>query len=171
MPVSPKFAYALFAAVILFSPVFVYPPQPLAADPDRNLGEILSSAESLFQAMRAQNYPAIWAGLTAESRKTIADEAGKAIAGSTGRKIEEADLRQEFEKGGPIASGYWIGFLTRFHPDSVLEESRWEPGTIEKDRAEILITHKSSSKPAQLKLFREGDSWKVGLVETFWGRK
>lgn len=161
-----------FLAAVLFSPLTaIYLPPAFAGDPDKKLGEILSSAESVFQAMREKNYPAIWAGLSAESRKTITGEAGRAIAKSTGKEIPDAELRQEFEKGGPIAGGYWTGFLTRFNPETVLEQSRWEPGTIENDRAEILLTHKSSDKPAVLKLFREGGGWKVGLVETFWGRK
>ncbi len=76
-----------------------------------------------------------------------------------------------FEAGGPIARGYWNGFLVQFNPDIALEQSRWERGKIAGDRAEITITYKTAEKPALLKLFRENGRWKAGLVETFWGRK
>ena len=41
---------------------------------------------------------------------------------------------------------------------------------MEKDRAEILLTHHGATHPATLKMFREDGDWKVGLVETFWSR-
>ena len=55
-----------------------------------------------------------------------------------------------------------------FDPDDALERSRWEMGTVEEDRAEVLITHRGADRPAVLRMFREGGRWKVGLVETFW---
>jgi len=143
----------------------------LADEPDRELGDILSSAESFFKIMRARDYPGIWDALTSASQRTILDEARKAIARSGGKEIPLDGLRKDFESGGPIARGYWSGFLAHFNPDIVLEQSRWEQGKIAGDRAEILITYKTAEKPALLKLFRENGQWKAGLVETFWGRK
>ncbi|MBP2684153.1 MAG: putative cytosolic protein, partial [Deltaproteobacteria bacterium] len=55
-------------------------------------------------------------------------------------------------------------------PDIALEHSRWEIGSVGKDRAEILLTHHGADHPARLQLFREDGGWKVGLVETFWSR-
>ena len=143
----------------------------LADDTDRELGDILASAESLFKTMRARDYPGIWDVLTSTSQKTILDETGKAIARSGGKEIPLDGLRKDFEAGGPIARGYWSGFLANFNPDIALEQSRWERGKIAGDRAEIPITYKTAEKPALLKLFRENGRWKAGLVETFWGRK
>jgi hypothetical protein len=160
-----------YAALILALLIAVSHAGLYAGTPDNALEEILSSAESLFKAMRGKNHPAIWAGLSTASRKTILDETRKAIVTSTGKEVPEEELLRDFEDGGPVARGYWIGFLSHFDPNLVLEQSRWEPGKIVGDRAEILLTHKGSEKPALLKLFREEGRWKAGLVETFWGRK
>ncbi len=149
---------------------FAVPPA-FAADPDKTLGEILFSAESLFHALKERNYPGIWESLTRASRNTIVDDTHKEVARSGGREIPKEDLRKDFSQGGPIAKGYWNGFLEHFDPDLALEQSKWEKGSIGKDRAEILITYRKSEKPAQLKLYREDGGWKVGLVETFWTRE
>lgn len=146
-------------------------PAALAGDLDKTLGDILSSAESCFIAMKNNDYRGIWGTISAASRKTIVDETRKSIARSGGKEIPEEEVRRDFAEGGPIARGYWIGFLEHFNPDLALEQSRWEKGSIGRDRAEILITFKSAEKPAIVKLYREEGSWKVGLVETFWGRK
>jgi hypothetical protein len=72
--------------------------------------------------------------------------------------------------GGGIARDYWDAFLRRFDPDIALEQSRWEIGSVGKDRAEILLTHHGADRPARLKMFLEAGGWKAGLVETFWSR-
>ena len=79
-------------------------------------------------------------------------------------------VRRDFVAGGPIARDYWDAFLRRFDPDAALEHSRWEIGSVGKDRAEILLTHQGADHPATLKMFREDGGWKAGLVETFWSR-
>ncbi|MBI5343521.1 MAG: hypothetical protein HZB63_09485 [Deltaproteobacteria bacterium] len=150
--------------------IFFCPPA-LADGPDKSLADILSSAESLFKAMQAKNYTSVWAGLSAASRNTIIEETRKEIArNGAGKTASMEEVRRDFAEGGPIARGYWIGFMTHFDPGLVLEQSRWEMGKIAGDRAEILITYKTAEKPALLKLFRENGGWKVGLVETFWGK-
>ena len=61
----------------------------LADDPDKTLGDILSSAESMFKAMQVKNYGAIWNLLTATTRSTIIDDTGKAIAKAGGKEISK----------------------------------------------------------------------------------
>jgi hypothetical protein len=79
-------------------------------------------------------------------------------------------VRGDFVAGGPIARDYWDAFLRRFDPDAALEHSRWGIGSVGKERAEILLTHRGADHPATLKMFLETGGWKVGLVETFWAR-
>jgi hypothetical protein len=139
---------------------------------------ILASAESLFQSMKARDYPAIFAGLSAKSRETIVTETLTALAAAgpplhapaTAPSPDLKSVRDDFVAGGPIARDYWDAFLRRFDPDGALEHSRWEIGSVGKDRAEILLTHHGADHPAKLKMFREDGGWKVGLVETFWSR-
>ena len=149
---------------------------------------ILARAESLFQSMKARDYPAIFAALSAKSRETIVSETTSALAAAAKRaspgtpaaagapsapaKIPAPGpeaVRSDFVAGGPIARDYWNAFLRRFDPDAALEHSRWEIGSVGNDRAEILLTHHGADRPATLKMFREDSRWKVGLVETFWG--
>ena len=149
---------------------------------------ILARAESLFQSMKARDYPAIFAALSAKSRETIVSETTSALAATAKRaspgtpaagapsataKIPAPGpeaIRSDFIAGGPIARDYWNAFLRRFDPDAALEHSRWEIGSVGNDRAEILLTHHGADRPATLEMFREVGVWKVGLVETFWSR-
>jgi len=150
---------------------------------------ILDRAESLFQSMKARDYPAIFAALSAKSRETIVAETASALAAiskqappgkptaadapSTPAKNPAPDpdaVRADFVVGGPIARDYWDAFLRRFDPDAALEHSRWEIGSVGKDQAEILLTHHGAEHPATLRMVLEDGEWKVGLVETFWSR-
>lgn len=150
---------------------------------------ILDRAESLFRSMKARDYRAIFAALSARSQETIVAETTSALAtaakqarrgGATAAETPSAlardpapgleVVRSDFIAGGPIARDYWDAFLSRFDPDAALEHSRWEIGPVGKDRAEILLTHQGAERPAVLKMFLEADGWKAGLVETFWSR-
>jgi len=118
--------------------------------------------------MKTGDYPAVWNLLTAKSRDTIVADTDEAIRKAGGSVIPKDQLREDFARCGTTCRQYWEGFLRRFDPDDALERSRWEMGTVEGDRAEVLITHRGADRPAVLRMFREGASWKVGLVETFW---
>jgi len=150
---------------------------------------ILARAESLFQSMKNRDYSAIFAALSAKSREKIVAETSSALtaaARQTPKGTQTAaeaphassknpppgpeEVRSDFIAGGPIARDYWDAFLRRFDPDAALEHSRWEIGSVGKDRAEILLTHHGADHPATLKMFREDGDWKAGLVETFWSR-
>lgn len=138
--------------------------------------------------MKARDYRAIFAALSAKSRETIVAETSSALAAAkqpragkpTSTETPSAlardpapgleGIRSDFVAGGPLAREYWDAFLSRFDPDAALEQSRWEIGSVGKDRAEILLTHQGSERPAVLKMFLEAGGWKVGLVETFWSR-
>jgi hypothetical protein len=171
--------------------VLALSPPARAASPEDHpaVPAILDRAESLFLSMKARDYPAIFAALSAKSRETIVAETSSALAAaakqappgkptvadapSTSAKIPAPDpdvVRRDFVAGGPIARDYWDAFLRRFDPDAALEHSRWEIGSVGKDRAEILLTHYGADHPATLKMFLEDGGWKAGLVETFWSR-
>jgi len=141
-----------------------------AASPedDPAVPAILARAESLFLSMKSRDYPAIFSALSAKSRETIVAETSSALARDPAPGPEA--VRGDFVAGGPIARDYWDAFLRRFDPDAALEHSRWEIGSVGKDRAEILLTHHGADRPATLKMFREDGDWKAGLVETFWSR-
>jgi hypothetical protein len=150
-----------FLVVLLCLPARAASPQDDPAVP-----AILARAESLFQSMKSRDYPAVFAALSAKSRGRIVAETSSALARDPAPGPEA--IRSDFVAGGPIARDYWDAFLRRFDPDDALEHSRWEIGSVEKDRAEILLTHHGADHPAKLKMFREDSGWKVGLVETFW---
>jgi hypothetical protein len=118
--------------------------------------------------MKRRDYPAIFAALSAKSRETIVADTSSVLAKTP--PPDPGAVRGDFVAGGPIARDYWDAFLRRFDPDAALEHSRWEIGSVGKDRAEILLTHHGADHPAKLKMFREDGGWKAGLVETFWPR-
>jgi len=181
LPRVPGVSLLLFAFLFIAYPAYAVPPEENPAVP-----AILARAESLFQSMKNRDYPAVFAALSAKSRETIVAETSSALAAARQappEKPSSADappapprdpapgpeaVRRDFVAGGPIARDYWDAFLRRFDPDDALEHSRWEIGSVEKDRAEILLTHHGADHPAKLKMFREDGGWKAGLVETFW---
>ena len=138
-----------------------------AGPPTPAFGPILHQAEGLFRNMKARDYPAIWGLLSAKSRETIVSdvvrESGRLVAGT----VDTGEISKDFEQGGEIARAYWEGYLGEFDPDTALLVSRWEMGKIEGDLAEIRITYGRSERPAVLRMIREGELWKVGLIETF----
>jgi len=179
-----RIAPAAFLVASLCLPARAASPEDHPAVP-----AILERAESLFQSMKNRDYPAIFAALSAKSREAIVaetssdlDAAASQAAPGTSSAAEPPPglvkhpapgpeaVRRDFAAGGPIARDYWDAFLRRFDPDVALERSRWEIGSLGKDRAEILITRHGAEHPARLRMFREDGGWKVGLVETFWSR-
>lgn len=117
--------------------------------------------------MRARDYPAIWGLLSAKSQETIVGEVVKE-SGRTGEgAVDAGEIERDFGRGGAIARAYWEGYLREFDPETALSESRWEMGEVGEDSAEIRIIHKRSERPAVLRMVREGEIWKVGLIETF----
>lgn len=169
---------------MLYLPSWAASPEDHPAVP-----EILDRAESIFLSMKARDYQAIFAVLSAKSRETIVAETTSALA-TVAKQARPGEptaaetpsalartpapglevVRSDFIAGGPIARDYWDAFLRRFDPEAALEHSRWEIGSVGKDRAEILLTHQGADHPATLKMFREDSSWRAGLVETFWSR-
>jgi len=131
---------------------------------------ILAPAECLFKAMQQKDYVEIWAGLSEQSRETIAGDTWKALKASPGN-YTEALVAEDFAQGGVLARSYWDAYLQHFDPAMVLEDSRWEMGPAKGDRAQIVITYKKAEKPATLHMVREAGMWKVGLTESFWSRK
>jgi len=155
-------------AALAFCLVVGYVSSASAQDDHPDFPPILSAAESLFQTMKDRDYTGTWRVLTAKSRETIVSETDDAIRNAGDPPVTKDGIRNDFASGGPLSRQYWDGFLRRFNPDDALEKSRWEMGVVEKDRAEVLITRQGADRPAVLRMFREGGSWKAGLVETFW---
>jgi hypothetical protein len=137
-----------------------------AGNNDNGIDEILSSAESLFKAMQQKNYPKIWMFLTFKSKTIIVDDVWKAEE-KVSKKHTKENIGKDFAAGDQLSRLYWNSYLEIFNPDFVLEESRWEMGKVEKDKAEIQIRYRKSEKPATLKMFKEEGKWVVGLEETF----
>lgn len=143
----------------------------LAADQDVRQDRILSSAEALFKTMEKRDYQRIWTYLSAKSRASIIKETYRKMAeyerGEKGTPYSESLVGQDFAQGGTIAKAYWDGYLGVFDPGLILEQSKWEMGKIDKDRAQIIIKYRKAERPAIIQMIQESGEWKVGLIETF----
>lgn len=146
------------------------PAKPQAAGDARDVGSVLSAAEAVFQNMSQAAYPALWRGLSVQSRRSIIKNVRKAI-GKGGFDYADERIGADFAAGGDLARDYWTNYVLQFEPRLVLEESKWTMGEIKKDTAEIIIRYRKSDRDAILKMFREEGAWKVGLEETFSTRK
>jgi hypothetical protein len=131
---------------------------------------VLDAAESVFKNMAAGDWRALWSGLSDRTRNEIVNSVRKALS-KEDRSVSNTDLFKDFASGGPIAGDYWKGYLSRFDPKSVLEESRWSMGEIKKNKAFIILRYRKSNHDALLQMFFEKGGWKVGLHETFHTRE
>jgi len=141
-----------------------------AADMAGETDSILSVAESTFKAMKLRNYPELWCLLSRKSQDAIVGDVAKAVK-KVGTQVEKKDVLRDFVEGGELSRAYWDSYLTAFDPEAVLEHSRWEMGTVGKKEAEIILQYQKAEQPARLKLFKEESLWRVGLEETFTGRR
>jgi hypothetical protein len=150
----------------VFFLLFLFVPFLYAENSSSEIDKVLSSADSLFKAMKDRNYPKIWTFLSVQSKNIIVADVGKAEE-KMGRKYAKEDIGKDFAAGSLLSKLYWDSYLENFNPNFVLEESTWQMGKIEKDRAEIAIRYRKSEGPAILKMFKEEGKWVVGLEETF----
>lgn len=130
----------------------------------------IEATESLFKAMKEKNYRKVWSLLTKKSRQIIIDDVREAMAKNGADKAVDA-LQSDFASGGPYAREYWEAYLKVFNPDIVLEHSKWEMGKVGRNEREIILHYRKSDQPAILKIYKEDNSWKVGLEETFRPRR
>ncbi|MHB8108678.1 MAG: hypothetical protein ACYDHW_01445 [Syntrophorhabdaceae bacterium] len=137
------------------------------AGQEDTLDKILKSTERFFQVLSEGKYRETWSLLSSKSKDVITEDIYK---GSNAQYSRE-QIRSDLQAGGMIAAGYWKGVLQYFDPKTILEDSKWEAGSITAREAELLITNKKASHPARLKTYYESGEWRVGLVESFWGRK
>ena len=143
--------------------LFIVAALPVSAQTGKEADRILEAAEASFKAMKQKNYAAIWNSLSANSQAIIVGDVVKRAA----HAYTKEQVQTDFSVGGLIAKSYWDEYLFYFDPDTVLEQSVWELGPIGKQQAEVILQYKKAEQPARLKMFKERDLWKVGLIETF----
>jgi hypothetical protein len=136
---------------------------PVSAQMGMEADSVLKAGEAFFKAMKQKDYVDIWRLLSGKSRAAIAADVTKR-AGST---YSKAQVETDLSIGGLIAKSYWDEYLFYFDPAIVLEQCKWEMGPIGKQQAEIILQYKKAEQPARLKMFKEENQWKVGLIETF----
>jgi hypothetical protein len=163
-----KLASAVFALILFFT--FAGPAHSDDYSNSSTVAAILDSAEKFFLYLKNRQYSPAWELLSEKTQETIINDVYKEFK-KLGGKSEKNDITKDFENNGPVFNNYWDAFLRSFDPRAPLEESQWKMGFVKKHKAEILITNNKADMPAKLKMFRENNTWKVGLVETFWLRK
>jgi hypothetical protein len=131
---------------------------------------LLGRGETFFRLLKERNYGSLWAYLSKRSQETIVADTMKNLGGDSAVGGRREEITRDFAAGGSIARGYWSGFLAVFNPDAVLEESRWTTDTVKKESAVIVLRHKKGESPVYLRMVKEEGTWRVGLVETFWGK-
>jgi hypothetical protein len=129
--------------------------------------DLFAAVEDFFVNLKERNYSKVWESLSSKSQKVIAEDVLKAEK-KAGNNVTIEKIFEDFRQGKGFAKDYWDSFLVYFNPDIVLKDSFWEVGKVEKEYAEVLVRYKKSEKPTILKLYKEKDLWKFGLVESFW---
>jgi len=129
--------------------------------------DLFTVVEDFFVNLKEKNYSKVWESLTSKSQKVIAEDVLKAEK-KAGNNVTIEKIFEDFSQGKGLAKDYWDSFLIYFNPDIILKDSFWEVGKVEKNYAEVLVRYKKSENPTILKLYKEKDIWKFGLVESFW---
>ncbi len=155
--------FLLFTCLLSYSELFA------KSASEEEISNVLTSAESLFKAMKEKQYPEIWQLITSKTKKSIVDAIYKELK-KAGKDVLKEKIELDCQNGDALAREYWDGYLSVFDPEMVLQHSKWTFGKIENNQAEIKILFKKSAHPAILKLFRENNTWKVGINETFGAR-
>lgn len=130
----------------------------------------VDNAESFFLSLKKRDYVSSFQLLTIKSRDTIVSEIVDSLNGKN-LNFSKKDVYEDFEKGGELSRSYWDAFLRNFNPDLALNESKWNLLNCDENYCEISIHYKKSSRPAILKMYKQSNVWRVGLVESFWTRK
>ncbi|MGC8650706.1 MAG: hypothetical protein ACP5S8_07055 [Hydrogenobaculum sp.] len=129
--------------------------------------EVLDTATKLFKAMERKHLKKIWQLISKKSKKDIVELVYKTMLKNNVKTYTKEDIEKDFENGGPIAKAFWDGYLKNFDPKKVLDESRWEKVKFDDNKAKIKIKYKKGKLPFYLKMYKEDNDWKVGLVESF----
>ncbi len=130
---------------------------------------VLEAAEKFFISLENGNYDTAWDLLSEKSRETIIDDVYQASL-KIEKNIKKDDITEDFRRRGVVFRNYWRAFVNNLDIAMILERSRWKMGYIKNNKAEILISHKRA-EPARLRMFKENNRWRVGLVETFRTKK
>lgn len=141
-----------------------------AEDYEASLAPVLDSAETFFISLENGEHETAWKLLSEKSCRTIVHDVYKSTR-KIQKDVKEEDILKDFSDRGLMFRNFWHAFTGNFDPDIILQHSQWEIGYIRQDKAEIVISYRKSEHPARLKMFKENNAWKVGLVETFWSRK
>ena len=131
---------------------------------------LFSAARNFFRNIEKKDYTLVWDAITVKSRETIINTIYKNQK-KTGVRFSREGIMKDFDNCGVICKSFWDAYFSTFDPELALEQSKWDIGSIKKNKAEILITHRSAESPAKLKMFKESGSWKIGFTETFWTKK
>jgi hypothetical protein len=132
--------------------------------------EVLGRGETFFRLLKEKNYGTLWGYLSKRSQATIIGDTMKNLGGASDVAVRKAEIEKDFSGAGNIARAYWSGFLAVFNPDSVLDESRWTIESVKKESAVIVLRHRKAEAPVQMRMVKEDGLWRIGLVETFWGK-
>jgi hypothetical protein len=136
-------------------------------DDNESIGQIFDAGERFFLSLKKGEYSRVWDLLSRKSRETIINDVYKVYL-QTYPDFNKQDIIDDFGNNGEKFKSYWNSFRRNFNTEIALEKSHWEIGAVQKNDAEILIQYYRSDNPTRLRLTREKNSWKVGLVETFW---
>lgn len=161
---SRKKAGRVFFTVCL---IFAFIPPNLSAQSQEEVAGLFSAARNFFRNIEKKDSTLVWDAITVKSRETIINTIYKEQK-KTGVRFSREGIMKDFDNCGVICKSFWNAYFSTFDPELALGQSKWDIGSIKKDKAEILITHRRAESPAMLKMFKESGSWKVGFTETFW---
>ena len=158
------FLYLPYWTSLILCCFLTFPHYAHSEEHSESIPLILQAAENLFIFLNERDYNAAWELMTEKSHQTIINDIYKTSV-DRGIDIRKEDISRDIHNNGILFNSYWNAFMTNFDPDVVLNDRVWEIEETGPDHAVILLKKKGITK---LQMYKEGDRWKVGLVETFW---
>ncbi|MGE0495179.1 MAG: hypothetical protein AB7S38_38595 [Vulcanimicrobiota bacterium] len=132
----------------------------LAASATAQEGKPSGAVQAFWAAVSSKNYAGSWSLLSKHSQDTIITRVAK------DEKMDVTKVRKMFESNSPQTQrGFWDSFRTSSKAD-VFAQGKFKTVSSNNKSAQVTMDGVDPSK-LTFKVFREGQTWKVGLIETF----
>lgn len=132
----------------------------LAAAATAQEGKPSGAVQAFWAAVNSKNYAGAWSLLSKYSQDTIINRVAK------DEKMDVSKVRKMFESNSAQTQrGFWESFRTSSKAD-VFAQGKFKTISGNDKSAQVSMDGVDASK-LTFKVIREGQAWKVGLIETF----
>lgn len=151
-----KLCFVVLACMVMFS--FI------SGCGSRRLMSQEQAVKDFFKAVADQDDETAWNSLTRKSQDDIVN----ILAERMNTTAEQ--VRELIRKNPALMTGFWKKYREDVGAEELCNDAGFRLVKLESNEAAVRVTPKNG-KMFGLKLYKENDSWKIGLTETFKDKK